>query len=429
MNKKTSILIVDDEPTILDVYSAVLRKEGYEVWQATTGQECLQVVRERRPDLVLLDVMLPDFNGMEVCRQIKADAALADVFVVLASGTATSAARKVDGLDVGADDYLTKPLAMAEFLARIRTIVRLRNTTAALRASEQQHRQLVEILPEAVGLIDLQGRFLALNPHGAEMFGYANSGEWTERSVFDLARTEDHERFRAELTATLQSGALRNAEYVLRRNRGGLFHVEVSAAMAADADGQPSGIVLVARDTTERKRAEKQIRILADAMQSTQELICIMDEENRITFANRAFLQAYGYTAEEIMGRTPDFLYSAKNPAELEKISLLTPVKQLVAIGKIESTLQPFGSRSPASDAPKAGDKPGESDGKGAKPAPSTDTGFAPSKGRSSDAPVIKPLNGEGRAVEPEPGSMSTREMIQAYQKAKGLNLAARKRH
>ena len=155
MNKTTSILIVDDEPAILDVYSAILRIEGYEVWQAATGQTGLQTVRERRPDLVLLDVMLPDCNGMDVCRQIKSDAALADVFVVLASGTAISAASKVDGLGLGADDYLSKPLEMSEFLARVRTMVRLRNTTAALRASEQRHRRLVEILPEAVGLIEI----------------------------------------------------------------------------------------------------------------------------------------------------------------------------------------------------------------------------------------------------------------------------------
>lgn len=114
MNKTTSILVVDDDPAILQVYTEVLRAEGYEVWEASTGQQGLQAARERRPDLVLLDVMLPDLNGMEVCRQIKAEAALADVFVVLVSGAATSVAHKVGGLDQGADDYLVKPLDMEQ---------------------------------------------------------------------------------------------------------------------------------------------------------------------------------------------------------------------------------------------------------------------------------------------------------------------------
>ena len=317
MSKRASILVVDDDPAILQIYSEVLRAEGYEVWEASTGHQGFQAARERRPDLVLLDVMLPDLSGMEVCRQIKADAALADVFVVLVSGTAADVAHKVDGLDMGADDYLVKPLDIAEFLARLRTIVRLQNTTAALRASEQRHRQLLEILPEAVGLSDLEGRFLAVNPRGAEMLGYANPGELLGRSVFDVTRPEDHERVRADIATTLKTGTLRNAEYLLLRKSGDPFPAELSAAVAAAADGQSIGIVLVAHETTERKRAEQQIQLLADAVQSTQELIYMTDQENRFTFANQAFLQTYGYTAEEIMGRTPDLLYSARNPPGL----------------------------------------------------------------------------------------------------------------
>ena len=121
MNKTTSILVVDDDPAILQAYSEILRAEGYEVWEASTGRQGLQAARERRPDLVLLDVMLPDLSGMEVCRQIKADAALTDVFVVLFSGKATDVADKVDGLETGADDYLVRPLDVNEFLARVRT--------------------------------------------------------------------------------------------------------------------------------------------------------------------------------------------------------------------------------------------------------------------------------------------------------------------
>jgi PAS domain S-box-containing protein len=317
MSKKTSILVVDDVPVILQAYSEMLRAEGYEVWEASTGQQGLQAARERRPDLVLLDVVLPGLSGMEVCRQIKADAALTDVFVVLVSGEATDVDHKVVGLGTGADDYWVKPLDVNELLARVRTILRLRSTTAALRASEQRHRQLVEILPEAVGLIDLQGRFLAVNPQGVDMLGYANLGELLERSVFDVTRPEDHERIKADITSTLETGILRNAEYLLLRKSGEPFPVDVSAAVAAGADGQPSAVVLVARETTERKRAEEQIRLLADAVQSSQDMICITDQENRFTFANRAFLQTYGYATEEIMGRTPDFLCSAKNPPGL----------------------------------------------------------------------------------------------------------------
>ena len=84
-----------------------------------------------------------------------------------------------------------------------------------------------------------------------------------------------------------------------------------------NAEGEVGGLIGVILDITEHKRAEEQIQLLADAVQSSQELICITDQDNRFTFANQAFLHAYGYTTEEILGKTPDLLYSAKNPPGL----------------------------------------------------------------------------------------------------------------
>src|ERR1039458_1162072 len=309
MNKKTSVLVVDDVPVSLQAYSEILRAEGYEVWEASTGPQALQSARERHPDLVLLDVMLPDLSGIEVCRQIKADAALADVFVVLVSGNATDVAYKVAGLESGADDYLAKPLDADEFRARVRTILRLRNTTAALRASEQRHRQLVEMLPEAVSMSDLQGRFLTVNPQGVEMLGYANLGELLQRSVFDITRPEDHERVKADIATTLETGILRNAEYLLLRKSGDPFTAEVSAAVAADADGQPSGLVWVTRETTERKRAEEalqdQSRYLANIAQFLGTLmeaipapVFYKDMAGRYLGCNRAFEKNLGVSRE-----------------------------------------------------------------------------------------------------------------------------------
>src|ERR1022692_2715464 len=129
---KTRILVVDDEPEILRVFTLILNTAGYEVLQASTGRQGLQLAREKHPDLALLDVLLPDLNGMEVCKQIKDDPYLRDVFVVLISGGATHVAHKVEGLESGADDYMVKPFDTEEFLARIRTIMRLRDIMAAL---------------------------------------------------------------------------------------------------------------------------------------------------------------------------------------------------------------------------------------------------------------------------------------------------------
>ena len=304
MNKATRILVVDDEPAVLEVFSMILRRAGYEVWEASNGQQCLQVTRERRPDLVLLDVRLPDLSGMDICRHIKADAALLDIFVVLVSGQATSAADKVGGAETGADDYIVKPVNPDEFLARIRTIVRLRDTTAALRASEQHYRRLVEILPDAVGMMDLQGRLTTANRQAVKMLGYAGPGELLGKSTFDLMPPEEHERVKADLTVTLETGVMRNTEYTMLRKNGSRFPVELSAAVSTDADGQ-RGIVIVARDLTEQKRTKEALKEREELSQkiigAAMEGFWMLDLEGNLVDVNEAYCRMSGYSRQELL--------------------------------------------------------------------------------------------------------------------------------
>jgi len=253
------ILLVDDDPATVGLFSKALRTAGYDVCEAATGQQCLQLTRKRPPDLVLLAVKLPDLNGIEVCRQIKSDPALQEVLVVLISRGPISAPDRIQGLEAGAENYILKPADPDELIARIRTVARLQQATAALRASERHHRRLVEILPDAVCLIDPQGRLLAANPQAALMLDYANPADLLGKSVFDLALAEQQERIHADLAATLQTGAIRNAQYMVRSKRGRCFPIELSAGVLTDANNQPVGLLTVGRDITERKKAEKQI--------------------------------------------------------------------------------------------------------------------------------------------------------------------------
>ncbi len=333
MNGTNRILIADDEPAVLEVFSTVLRRAGYEVWEASNGQQCLQMTRERRPDLVLLDVMLPDLNGIEVCRQIKADEALLDIFVVLVSGKAISAADKVSAAETGADDYIVKPVNPDEFLARIRTIVRLHDTTAALRASEQHYRRLVEILPDAVGLMDLQGRLTTANRQAVEMLGYAGPGELLGKSAFDLTPPEEHERMKADTTITLETGVVRNAEYTMLRKNGSRFPVELSAAASTDADGQSHGIVIVVRDITARRQAEARIRELLHILDQAHDAIIIHDLEGRIHYFNKGAERILGWTADEVRGRrTTDLFFE-------DTSTFATAQEKLLQAGKWDGEL------------------------------------------------------------------------------------------
>jgi DNA-binding response OmpR family regulator len=128
---KLKILIVDDEPDIADAFKHVLQSADYEVITAATGQECLQIARGERPDLILLDVRLPDINGLEVCRRIKTDPELARTAVINVTGMRTSKDDEVEGIEAGADAYLTKPVHLRTLLARVQTLLRAKQTETA----------------------------------------------------------------------------------------------------------------------------------------------------------------------------------------------------------------------------------------------------------------------------------------------------------
>ncbi|MGZ4712682.1 MAG: response regulator transcription factor [Acidimicrobiia bacterium] len=117
---KGTVLVVEDEPNIADLVDLYLSREGFRVLKQPTGEGGLAAVRDHRPRLVVLDVGLPDIDGLEVCRRIRATSSLPVIFL-------TARADEIDrvlGLELGADDYLTKPFAPAELVARVKAVLR-----------------------------------------------------------------------------------------------------------------------------------------------------------------------------------------------------------------------------------------------------------------------------------------------------------------
>jgi two-component system, OmpR family, alkaline phosphatase synthesis response regulator PhoP len=135
--QSATILIVDDEPPIVDLIASYLRADGFSVYTAQDGPGALAQARVVRPDLIVLDVMLPGMDGMEVCRRIQQEF---DVYILMLTARAEEI-DKIVGLSVGADDYLTKPFSPRELVMRVKAILRrsraLGPRAAALRAPER----------------------------------------------------------------------------------------------------------------------------------------------------------------------------------------------------------------------------------------------------------------------------------------------------
>ena len=130
-----SVLVVDDDPGVLDVVAFTLRREGFDVDEERDGPRALAAARARDYDIVILDIMLPELSGSEVCRALRAES---DVPIVML--TARDAERdRVLGLELGADDYVTKPFSSAELLGRVRAILRRRELDGASSRAAVRH--------------------------------------------------------------------------------------------------------------------------------------------------------------------------------------------------------------------------------------------------------------------------------------------------
>lgn len=122
MSKQT-ILVVDDEQDLLDLIEYNLKKEGFDVIKAENGQDGIKKAREYNPNLVLLDIMMPKMDGMEVCDQMRVDADLKHIPIIFLTARGDEKT-EVEGLDKGADDYITKPISTTKLISRIKAVLR-----------------------------------------------------------------------------------------------------------------------------------------------------------------------------------------------------------------------------------------------------------------------------------------------------------------
>ena len=119
----SKILIVDDEQDIVELISYNLEKEGFSTIKAYDGVSVFNVITTKKPDLLILDLMLPGMNGLDICKKIRANPATADLPIIMLTAKGDEL-DKIIGLEIGADDYITKPFSVKELVARVRTILR-----------------------------------------------------------------------------------------------------------------------------------------------------------------------------------------------------------------------------------------------------------------------------------------------------------------
>jgi PAS domain S-box-containing protein len=322
----TTILVVDDNEANRYAFTRCLRQAGYEVLEAATGQECLRMLEKQKPELVLLDIQLPDSSGIEICRLIKQDPATANIPVIQVSAVLTMTEARIEGLESGADAYLITPFEPRELIAQVNSSLRIRQAEANLRRTEQKLGEA-----EAEQRRHAEHRQLVLDAARMGWWRYdpeTDTASWDERfrEIFGMSSFQGPNQ---QILALIHPGDLPHvmeavksaldpadpipyaAEYRILLSDGSVRWVAAYGVTVFEEDGairRAKSVVGAVQDITDRKRteealerSEQQLRLITDA---TPALVSYIDRSQRYRFVNLKYQEWFGYQRDEVLGKT-----------------------------------------------------------------------------------------------------------------------------
>ena len=173
MKQNPTVMVVDDNPLNLRLMEAMLATDKYNVVSYESGITCLEAICKEAPDVILLDAMMPNMNGFQVVRRLKADAETRMIPVIMVTSLSDTK-DKVEAIEAGADDFLSKPVTKVELLARIRSLIKTKMFNDQLVESEMRYRELVQDANVIIFLMNGQGRITFMNEYGLSFFGYTD---------------------------------------------------------------------------------------------------------------------------------------------------------------------------------------------------------------------------------------------------------------
>jgi len=306
------ILIVDDNDKVLDLLVDLLTEEGYEVSAASDGSRAVDLAVSFAPDVVLSDVVMPELDGLELCRRLKDDPRTTNIPFLLMSGLRRSDDDGLVGLYAGADDYLELPFRNDEVLVKVARLVERHRIG-------KHYREIVEQAADIIYTRDMNGFLTSINSAGALFFGRSASdliGKHLSALIGDIAAVSDIEETRSHSG----NDALRST-YRLRDANGDWRYLEGVITVETNRSGKQIGVRGVVRDITDQKTAEEALKQSEERyrklVESSPHAIAV-HSDLKFTYLNPAAMRLWGASSpEELIGRS---IFDVVEPSGRQKV-------------------------------------------------------------------------------------------------------------
>ncbi|MBD3306814.1 PAS domain-containing protein, partial [candidate division KSB3 bacterium] len=318
MKPHDTVLVIDDDPHFLQGIVRILQTAGYTVAGAATAQEGLRMAHEMHPELILLDVDLPDGNGIELCHHVKTDPALDGVLVIFVSGTKTASNHQAAGLESGADGYILKPIPKRELLARVQAMLRLKETETRLShslhelqqknealhvtqhllsISQKKYLDLYDFAPVGYCTFDRQGQIVEANLTAANQLQIPRP-RLLNTSFADYLPAADHATFFAHLTQVFTTRTRQTCELRIHQDTASPGYIALESIAVQPDEEAFDRCRTTLSDITERKKAEEALRqseaFNRSIIQSSPDCIKVLDKDGRLQFMSKG--------GQELMG-------------------------------------------------------------------------------------------------------------------------------
>jgi len=329
---QVTILHVDDNETNRYVVSRTLQKAGFDVEEAATGETALQMIAQQQPDLVILDVRLPDIDGFEVCRRIKTNPATSFIPVLHLSASFVKSEDKAQGLDGGADGYLAQPVEPIELLATVKALLRIREAEESALTLAKEWQTTFDAMSDSVCLLDSQGKVMRCNKAMTQLLL--------------KSETEISDRFHQELMqpilGSIEVTPFDRVQETLCRESIEIHSVDRWFSVTADPifdEGQVfTGAVYIVADITNRVRAEEALKSSEERFRMLLEnvedyAIFFLDTDGRITRWSIGAERILGYREAEILGQPISIIFT---PEDVEAGTAKQELENAVKEGRAE---------------------------------------------------------------------------------------------
>lgn len=308
--RRERILVVDDLPANLALLKHILSSVGFDPTLVTGGPEALASVADSRPDLILLDIVMPGMDGFEVCKILKSQAATRTIPILLISGLSETDA-KIKGLGLGASDYVTKPFETAEIVARIETQLRIGRLESRLRHSESAMRHAEHIARIGTWTKDLATGAIEWSDEMFELFGEGASGRSSSIAEIVARKVckEDRETVESILLGAAEiPSSLRAIEFRIIDPAGAerLLQATVAPGFGTTPD-EDAHLIGTIQDITEIRHPASAAAAAVDRhsriLRSLPTGFLLMDSRFVLLEANDSFQHMTGYDESELVGR------------------------------------------------------------------------------------------------------------------------------